>query len=175
MEFEKLIMLRRSARGYESPIDEATLKEAISRARFAPSWKNSQESRVYAAVTPETNGKVFDALPSFNKNSSGNAALIVTTFVKGVAGFYNDGRPTGSAGNCWGAYDLGLHDAYLILALQDLGYDSLIMGLSDENALRKIFAIPENEQIMSVIAVGKRAKPAATPVRKPLEETLVTK
>ena len=35
--------------------------------------------------------------------------------------------------------------------------------------------IPENEQIMSVIAVGKRSKPAAAPVRKPLEETLIAK
>ncbi|MCR4576661.1 MAG: nitroreductase family protein [Clostridiales bacterium] len=175
MEFEKLIMARRSARGYESAIDEAALKEAVSRARFAPSWKNSQESRVYAAVTPETTQQVFDALPDFNKNSSANAALLVTTFVKGIAGFTAAGQPTGSAGDCWGAYDLGLHDAYLILALQDLGYDSLIMGLSNEKALREIFAIPENEQIMSVIAVGKRSKPANTPVRKPLEETLVTK
>ncbi|MBO7359466.1 MAG: nitroreductase family protein [Clostridia bacterium] len=172
MEFEKLIMVRRSARGYESAIDETTLREALSRARFAPSWKNSQESRVYAAVTPETTKRVFDALPDFNKSSSANAALIVTTFVKGIAGFTSAGQPTGSAGDCWGAYDLGLHDAYLILALQDLGYDSLIMGLSDEKALREIFAIPENEQIMSVIAVGKRSKPANTPVRKPLEETL---
>ncbi|MBR5986072.1 MAG: nitroreductase family protein, partial [Clostridia bacterium] len=113
MEFEKLIMARRSARGYVSAIDEATLREAISRARFAPSWKNSQESRVYAAVTPETARKVYDALPDFNQNSSGNATLIVTTYVKGLAGFNAAGQPTGSAGDCWGAYDLGLHDAYL--------------------------------------------------------------
>ena len=175
MEFEKLIMARRSARGYDNAIDEATLREAISRARFAPSWKNSQESRVYAALTPETAQKVFDALPDFNRNSSANATLIVTTFVKGIAGFNAAGQPTGSAGDCWGAYDLGLHDAYLILALQDLGYDSLIMGLSDEKALKEIFQIPENEQIMSVIAVGRRSKPAAAPVRKPLEETLIAK
>ena len=95
-------MVRRSARGYESAIDETTLREALSRARFAPSWKNSQESRVYAAVTPETTKRVFDALPDFNKNSSADAALIVTTFVKGIAGFTAAGQPMGSAGDCSG-------------------------------------------------------------------------
>ena len=73
-------------------------------------------------------------------------------------------------GNGWGAYDLGLHDAFLILAASDLGYDTLIMGIRDGSAIREKLGIPGNEQIMSVIAIGKRAKDASPRPRKELEE-----
>ena len=68
------------------------------------------------------------ALPSFNQNSSAHAALIVTTYVKNVVGF-NGETPVNEIGNGWGAYDLGLHDAYLVLAAANAGYDTLIMGI----------------------------------------------
>ena len=70
----------------------------------------------------------------------------------------------------WGAYDLGLHDAYLILAAKDAGYDTLIMGIRDADALRQALAIPEEEQVVSVIAVGMAAQEPALKPRKPLEE-----
>ena len=93
----------------------------------------------------------------------------MTTFVKGVVG-YNDYGPANEVRNGWGAYDLGLHDAFLILAASDLGYDTLIMGIRDGSAIREKLGIPGNEQIMSVIAIGKRAKDASPRPRKELEE-----
>ena len=128
-----------------------------------------QASRCYAVVTPEKLAEVRAALPSFNQNSSKNAALIVTTFVKGQVGHTN-GAPDNELGDMWGAYDLGLHDAYLILAAKDAGYDTLIMGIRDADALRQALAIPEEEQVVSVIAVGMAAQEPALKPRKPLEE-----
>ena len=58
----------------------------------------------------------------------------------------------------------------LILAASDLGYDTLIMGIRDGSAIREKLGIPGNEQIMSVIAIGKRAKDASPRPRKELEE-----
>ena len=109
------------------------------------------------------------ALPSFNQNSSKNAALIVTTFVKDLSGFSN-GQPDNELGNLWGAYDLGLHDAYLVLAAKNAGYDTLIMGIRSAQELRLLLQIPENEEIVSVIAIGKSAKEPALRPRKTLEE-----
>ena len=170
MDFEKLIEARRSVRGYAEGIDRAELEAILKRAQMAPSWKNSQTARCYAVTSPELLEKVrAQALPSFNQNSSAHAALVVTTFVKDTAGF-TGGVPDNEAGNCWGAYDLGLHDAYLVLAASDAGYDTLIMGIRDEAALRELLGIPEAEAVMSVIAVGKRAKEPALRPRKPLEE-----
>ena len=170
MEFRELIAARRSVRRYESGIGHEALAAILKEAQQAPSWKNQQTSRCYAVETPEILESFREAvLPSFNRNSSANAALVVTTFVRDVVGF-GDGGPVNEVGNGWGAYDLGLHDAYLVLAAKNAGYDTLIMGIRDADAIRAKLGIPENEQIMSVIAVGKRAEePSARPRKAPEE------
>ena len=170
MEFKELMMARRSVRGYSAGIDHETLIEILKQAQQAPSWKNQQTSRCYAVETPEILEDLRAlALPSFNQNSSAHAALIVTTYVKNVVGF-NGETPVNEIGNGWGAYDLGLHDAYLVLAAANAGYDTLIMGIRDADVIREKLRIPENEEIMSVIAVGKRsAEPSVRP-RKELDE-----
>ena len=170
MEFKELISLRRSVRSYESAISHDDLAAILRAAQQAPSWKNQQTSRCYAVEEPAMLEALRSAaLPSFNQNSSAHAALIVTTYVRNVVGF-TDGSPVNEIGNGWGAYDLGLHDAYLVLAARDAGYDTLIMGIRDANVIREKLGVPENEEIMSVIAIGKRrAEPTARP-RKALSE-----
>ena len=172
MEFQDLISARRSVRKYEKGIDHESLLGILEKARRAPSWKNQQTARCYIVETLETL-EAFRAavLPSFNQNSSAKAALIVTTYVKDIVGF-NDGTPVNEIGNGWGAYDLGLHDAYLILAAKDAGYDTLIMGIRDADAIRERLSIPENEEIMSVIAVGKAGEEPALRPRKKLDEVV---
>ena len=173
MEFTELINARRSVREYDAAVPHEDLVRILSAAQRAPSWKNQQTARCYVIETPETleDLRAF-ALPSFNQSSSAHAALIVTTYVKDVVGFNNDGSPVNEIGNGWGAYDLGLHDAYLILAARDAGYDTLIMGIRDADVIRGKLGIPDSEEVMSVIAVGKRgAEPPMRP-RKALDETV---
>ena len=170
MEFQELIMRRRSIRNYkEEPVEHGVLEEIIRNAAMAPSWKNSQTCRCYVVESPEMIGRFRETLPSFNQKSSANAAYIVTTYVKDISGF-TAGAPDNELGNAWGAYDLGLHDAYLVLAAADAGYDTLIMGLRDEEKIRQMLQIPEEECIVSVIAVGKRASEPALGKRKDLSE-----
>ena len=170
MDFQELISARRSIRKYEAPADRGTLTEILRQAQQAPSWKNQQTSRCYVVETPQALEDFRSAvLPSFNQNSSAKAALIVTTYVKNVVGF-SDGTPVNEIGNGWGAYDLGLHDAYLILAAKNAGYDTLIMGIRDADAIRARLNIPAGEEIMSVIAVGKRCEDPSARPRKALEE-----
>ena len=170
MEFKALITQRRSVRAYaEAEVSREALEGILSAAGRAPSWKNQQASRCYAVTGADALERVRAALPSFNQNSSKNAALVVTTFVRGVVG-HTAGVPDNELGDKWGAYDLGLHDAYLILAAKDAGYDTLIMGLRDADALRSALDIPENEEIVSVIAVGVAAQTPGEKPRKPLDE-----
>ena len=172
MEFSELILARKSIRKYEGGIGHDALAGILKEARCAPSWKNQQTARCYAVETPETLEEFrAAALPSFNRNSSAKAALIVTTYVKDNVGF-NNGTPVNEIGNGWGAYDLGLHDAYLILAAKNAGYDTLIMGIRDGEAIRARLGIPENEEIMSVIAIGKAAEEPAPRPRKELDEVV---
>ncbi len=172
MEFLKLIEKRRSVRSYDAAPDHEALLQIVKEAQQAPSWKNLQASRCYVLETPEMLVKFREAvLPSFNRNSSDRAALIVTTYVRDLSGF-GEGAPANEVGNGWGAYDLGLHDAYLILAAKNAGYDTLIMGLRDANRIRIMLGIPENEEIMSVIAVGKSSAEVSVKPRKSPEETV---
>ena len=158
MEFSKLIETRRSIRKYASAASKEDIEAILTMAQQAPSWKNGQPTRCYAVVTPEMVQKVSElGLPAYNQNSSKGAALIVTTFVKGLSGWGMDGQAN-EIGNGWGAYDLGLHDAYLVLAASELGFDTLIMGMRDADALRELLDIPDNEEVMSVISVGRRAQ-----------------
>ncbi|MBR4768436.1 MAG: nitroreductase family protein [Lachnospiraceae bacterium] len=171
MDFEKLIQERRSVRSYsDRPVPRELLDKIVKEAQMAPSWKNMQTSRVYVVESAGMlEGFRERALPDFNIRSSKNAALIVTAFVRNEVGFSN-GQPVTELGNKWGAYDLGLHDAYLILAAKNAGLDTLIMGLRNVDVIRDELKIPDEEAIVSVIAVGFRNGDPVFRPRKPIEE-----
>lgn len=171
MEFSELIQSRRSVRAYQAgrAVTEEMITELMSAVQLAPTWKNSQTGRYYAAITPEKCEAVRACLPAFNQKSSANAALIVTTFVKAVSG-HTSGQPDNELGDQWGAYDLGLQNAYLLLKARDMGLDTLIMGLRDAAALREILGIPAEEQVAAVLALGWREGEPVFRPRKQLEE-----
>lgn len=173
MDFQQLIKERRSVRAYkEKAVPHELLVKIVKDAQQAPSWANLQASRTYVIEDRE---KVEEfrraALPEGNAKRTMNSALIVTTFVKDTVAF-RDGKPMTELGNIWGAYDLGLHDAYLVLAASDLGLDTLIMGIRYPDAIREYLSIPEEEVIVSVIAVGYRDEEPVMRPRKPVDEVV---
>ena len=159
MEFNDLIMERRSCRKYAASAEAAPIEEIIREAQMAPSWKNTQTARCYVSKD------LAKFLPEYNQgNTKDCSTFILTTFVKGLSG--------NGVNDKWGAYDLGLHDAYLILDAKNHGYDTLIMGMRDEEGIREYFNIPESEEIMSVIAIGKAGCDMILRERKPLSEVM---
>lgn len=170
MDFQKLVEERRSIRKYQPGvvITQEEMKEMIACAQEAPSWKNSQTGRYYAVLSQEgMNQLKKEALPAFNAQSSENAAaLVVTTFEKTRAGFSREGVADNELGDEWGAYDLGIQNSYFVLKAQEMGYDTLIMGIRDGEALRRILSIPDSQEVVAVIAVGKRVEDAMKPKRK---------
>ena len=172
MEFRELIQKRRSVRNYTEPAPREVIREILIQAQQAPSWAHTQNARCYVVDSPEMREDFCKAvLPEFNQKNSENAAFIVTTFVKGLAGF-SRGVQVNEPGEEWGSYDLGLHDAYLIFAAKDAGYDTLIMGARNGVKIREMLNIPENEEIMSVIAIGKAAKEGNERTHKDPDEVI---
>ena len=160
MEFNDLIVRRRSVRRYDADrkVTKEQVNQIIEAVMLAPTWKNSQTGRYYALMPDEMpEGFAQSILPGFNAKRTTGAALIVTTFVKGISGF-NDGEPANKLGNHWGAYDLGLQSAYFCLKAADMGLDTLIMGIRYGDTIRSALHIPENEEIVSVLALGYRAE-----------------
>jgi nitroreductase len=173
MEFSILLEERRSIRDYQPnvQISKEDIEKMIYAAQQAPSWKNSQTGRYYVAITKEGVARVREVLPGFNSERTQNAvAYIVTTYKTKISGHDGNGNPTDANGDAWGAYDLGLQNENLLLKACELGYDTLIMGLRDEAALKKLFSIPNDEAIMSVIAVGKRTATPEKPQRKNIND-----
>ncbi len=170
MEFSELILSRRSVRKYlPKEVPPETVREILSAAQLAPSWKNSQTGRYYVVSGERLDEIRENCLPEGNRMKSAGSALIVSTFVRGVAG-HTGGVPDNEPGDQWGAFDLGLQVSYLILKARDLGLDTLIMGLRDEKTLREKLHIPDTEAVMAVLALGWRdGEPKFAP-RKDLEE-----
>ncbi|MBQ3288499.1 MAG: nitroreductase family protein [Kiritimatiellae bacterium] len=174
MTFNELIEARRSVRRYaKSTIAQSEMETIVTEALNAPSWKNTETTRYYAAIGAEARERIRkEALPSFNAASSENAAaLVAVTFVPGESGYLN-GSPSDELGNMWGAYDCGLSSSYFVLAAKNHGWDSLIMGIRDVAKIKAIFDIPEKEILLSVIAVGKSAQKYMKVPRKPVGEVL---
>lgn len=174
MDFFDVIKERRSVRKYKenTPVERSVVEEILMDAQLAPSWKNSQTARYYVVMGEEKLKRVKDnCLMEYNQNNCRFApVLIVTTYVKNVAGFEKDGTPTNEFGNGWGAYDLGLQNENLVLSARARGLDTLVMGIRKADKLREELSIPQDEEVVSVISLGYRDIEPQMPKRKDLSE-----
>lgn len=172
--FDEVLATRRSVRSYDATktISEAEVRELLITTQEAPSWANQQPSKYYVAMSPEKIEAVSNLVGERNKQNIASApVLIVSTYEKGKSGFFR-GEQTNEVGDGWGAYDNGLSNAYFILKARAKGFDTLIMGMRDSDALRTSFNIPENEAIMAVISLGYRSGEPRQPEHRPLEEVV---
>ena len=172
--FDEVLVTRRSVRSYDASktISEAEVRELLIATQEAPSWANQQPSKYYVAMSPEKVEAVANLVGERNKqNIAGAPVLIVSTYEKGKSGFFR-GEQTNEVGDGWGAYDNGLSNAYFILKARSKGFDTLIMGMRDSDALRELFNIPENEAIMAVISLGYRSGEPRQPQHRPLDEVV---
>jgi nitroreductase len=164
---------RRSIRNYDATkkITEQEVRTLLTAAQEAPSWANQQPTKYYVAISPEKLAAVQDLVGS-NKDRIKNApVLIVSTYERGKSGFFR-GNPANEVGDGWGAYDNGLSNCYLVLQARAMGFDTLIMGMRDADKLRALFAIPENEIVMAVIALGYRAAEPVQPRHRPFDDVV---
>ena len=168
---DEVFASRRSIRAYEAgkTISEAEVRELLIATQNAPSWANQQPSKYYVAIGAEKREAVLELIGGNKERVINAPVFLVSTFEKGKSGFFR-GNPLDATGDFWGAYDNGLSNAYLVLKARAMGFDTLIMGMRNADALRALFEIPENEMILAVIALGYRAEDPSTPVHRPLDE-----
>ena len=173
MSLDQIIKQRRSIRKYKKkPVSNEQIQLLIQAAVEAPSWKNSQTARYHVITSqPLLNEFKERCLPEFNQENCKDApVLIVTSFIPNRSGFERDGTPSNELANGWGCYDLGLQNANLVLKAEELGYGTLIIGIRDAQKIREVLSVPEEETIVSVIAVGIPAEEPNRPKRKGTED-----
>lgn len=171
MTLNDIALHRRSIRRYNGqPVTQDELLALIRFAQEAPSWKNQQTSRYHVVTSPDTLAATRACLGGSNpQKTEGVGAIIVTSFKHDIVG-HTHGQPDNEAGNGWGWYDLGLQNAYLLLKAAELDIDTLVIGIRHADQLRRLLAIPDDETIGAVIAVGHRIEDAQRPPRKELAE-----
>lgn len=178
MELNEVLNKRKSTRRQylSKKVDDNVIRQVIEAAILAPSWKNSQVTRYYIAKSKEALQQVKNALPEFNQENVGQApVLIVSTIVLNRSGYNKDGTPTNELGNGWGYYDCGMHNMNLLLKATELGLSTLVMGIRDEQKIKEIFAIPDSQAVVSVIALGYSDMEIERPQRKTFEDITVMK
>ena len=173
MELQSVLEKRRSIRKYQArQVEPEKIRQMIQAAILAPSWKNSQVTRYYVAQSEEMLQKVREALPEFNRNNTKDApVLLVSTIVKGRSGYNADGSASNELEDALRCYDCGMQNKNLLLKATELGLGTLVMGIRDAGKLKKVFKIPEEEIVVSVIGVGYTDANPEMPKRKSVDET----
>lgn len=177
MDTKTCILTRRSVRQFTSePVSHALLEQVISLASYSPSWKNTQISRYLAMEDPavlETIAAEY-CLPGANNPAIIRSCplLIAQSFVKHRCGFERDGSYSTDREEGWQYYDCGIAAQTFCLAAHDLGLATVIMGVFDRKRLQSYLQIPEEQELMALIAVGYPAQTGAAPKRKDVETLL---
>lgn len=157
MNLEKLFLTRQSTREFsEKPVDDETLEKICRLATLAPSAVNMQPYNLYAI-----NGEKAKEFTKFvqkdgaNDWADGCPAYIVIQAREPQALVRGERRISNEPfiGN-----DVGILAAYAVLAAEDSGVQTCIIGLRDEEGIAKFLSLPKGTPFPLVIAVGYAAE-----------------
>ena len=171
MDAQTCILTRRSVRKFTGrKVSHEDMEKIISLAAFAPSWKNTQISRYIAIEDEQIKREISERFCSPGTNNafiiSSCPTLVAQTFVKGRCGFNRDGSFTTDRNEGWQYYDCGIAAQTFCLAAHDLGLSTVIMGVFDRQGLQEYLRIPEEQELMALIALGYPADAPQAPKRK---------
>ncbi len=162
MDLIKGITERHSVRKYtEEPVTAADIERIVETARHAQSWKNTQTTRYNVLLNREIIDRLADeATHGFvwnQKTMKGAPAVVVLSTIDGISGYEKDGSPSTSKGEHWQSFDAGIAAQCFCLAAHAEGFGTLVMGIFDEDKVKKICGLPAGEKVSAVITVGRPA------------------
>ncbi|MFT7228920.1 MAG: nitroreductase [Methylophilaceae bacterium] len=156
-----IIANRWSPRAYDAskPVSQAQIMSMLEAARWAPScfgdepwrfivWDKNKDAAAW--------GKAFDCIVPGNQGWAKDAPVFVLICADTLFG--QNQKP-----NRWGAYDTGAAAVSLSLQATSMGLVTHQMGGFDGEKTRAAFNIPEQFEMMSMMAVGYIADVDALP------------
>ena len=162
MDILEVIKSRRSIRKYKpDPVSEEEIGNILEAARWAPSAGNSQPWKFMVLRSKEVRKKLADAIPTGKFISSAPLGIAVIVNPKASTHPVEDGAAA-TQNMLLEAHSLGLGACWIGA-----------YGTANEEAAKKILNIPEEERILSIIAIGH---PAESPEksRRSIEEIAFT-
>jgi nitroreductase len=149
---DPLIQKRWSGRAFveNQPVSREQIIALLEAARWAPSCWNDQPWR-YIVFDRFHNKdawqKAFECLSEGNQKWVIQAPVLLIAFAD--TRFTRNGKP-----NRWGQHDTGAASTNLCLQAASMGLMAHQMGGYDRDKVRETFAVPDQFDIMSMIAVG---------------------
>ncbi len=175
MNFFELITRRESCRSYlDTPVSREKLVACVEAAGLAPSACNSQPWHFIIVDEADAKKKLLEAtvdvIPGMNGFAAQAPAAIIV--LEGKATLL--ARMGGSINHQHYAHmDVGNALAYLTLSATELGLDTCILGIFNENKLKASFDIPESFRVRAVVLFGYPKRPGPRKKsRKALNEIL---
>lgn len=164
---------RRSIRQYlPQKVPHVVIEQLIDAARWAPSWNNCKAVRYTVLEKDEHLQELADTLVApENIHIVKNAPLVfVISNVKKRSGYERDGQLSSSKGESWEMFDAGTACQTLCLAATEVGLGTVIMGTFDEQGIAKLIGLPENEEMIALVACGYANEAPKAPRRKEVAE-----
>jgi nitroreductase len=142
------IKSRWSPRAFSSkPVDHEELMALLEAARHAPSCTNEQPWRFIVADRADRLAKMHRVLNEGNQVWATKAPVLILITAK--KNFEKTGKD-----NHWKMFDAGTAWGYFSLEAERRGLVTHAMGGFDREKTRRVFAIDDDLEIITIIAVG---------------------
>ena len=170
MDVLEAIKTRRSIRQFtDKAIENQQLKELMAVTAYAPSWKNSQTNRYIAIKNEQIKQKIVeDCLKDFEWNKN----IVSKAKVLWVQAFECPNLKVPEKTENWMCFDAGISAQTLCLAAHGMGLGTVILGIFDNEKIKKLLNLKENEQVSCLIAMGYHEQTPNVPQRKSVDELL---
>lgn len=160
------IKSRRSTRRFSSePVSDEMLNMILEAGRWAPSGNNNQPWRFALVHDPAVRAK----LAPFTKFGAvlKNAPVLICTFIHRPS-MYNDTKDHQAVGACLQT---------MLLMAHGLGLGAVWLGeiLKSAKEVREALGLPEELELMAVMALGHPDGGTSKPERKELDELVVAR
>ena len=175
MDTIEAIITRRSIRRFkEDKVTHETVEKIIKVASFSPSWKNTQITRYIAVENVEIKNRIaLEFVPGFNQQAILTApVLLAVSVIKNRSGYERDGSFSTPKGSGWQMFDCGIASQTVCLAAHSMGLGTVIMGIFDEDKIAELLNIPNEQELIALIAVGYPDIQPEPPKRKPVSDLL---
>lgn len=137
-------------------IDKEEIYHILEAARYAPSCFNDQPWRFLIADTEDTLSKMRSVLNEANQVWANRAPVLL--LICSLQTFSQNGKD-----NYWNHFDAGTAWGFLSLEAQRIGLVTHAMGGFSRKKAREVFDIPDNLDILTVVAIGNIGDPSLLP------------
>jgi nitroreductase len=161
----KIIKKRRSVREYaEKEIEKEKLDIILESARLAPSASNSQDWFFYVVKNREIKEKIASSEPMLVNQFLHKAPVLIVAcersfgVVRAATGAVL--KVTGTRDRGWGEVDVTIALEHMVLTATELDIGSCWIGLFDGRRISRILDIPEDHNIVALLALGYSSSPS---------------